>query len=278
MGTSKHTLAIVAITATLVGCSSRPLPAVTPTAPVESLRVYTTTAVYPLMADLTRAYSELHPMQRFDIRQGNYQVLLTQLQAGEITHFMSNHLSAASGLWAAPVGVDGLAIVVNPDVRITGVTLGELRAIYQGRITNWQDLGGARAEIVVLSRESGSGTRAEFDRMVMGYRQTTSNAMLATSSLHMMMQVAQTPGSIGYVSMGYVDAPARVLAVDGVLPTPQTVLNHRYPLRATLFVVGLGEPEGAYRAWLGWVQGLSGQAVVSGRYAPLMDVAPEPAR
>jgi phosphate transport system substrate-binding protein len=270
MSPSKRALAIVALTTTIVSCSGHPFPATTPTTSVEALRVYATTATYPLATDLTTAYNEANPLQGFDIYSANYQTVLERLRNYETPYFLSNHLSAESDLWAAPIGQDGIAIIVNSQVDRNTLSINHLRAIYQGHITSWSDLDGEEKDIVVFSRELGSGTRAEFEAMVMGYRRTTPNATIAASSAHMIEQVAQTPGSIGYVSMGHLDDRVKALAIDNILPTPETVFNNRYPLRATIFVVGLNEPEDRYRLLIGWMQSPLGQAVVAQHYAPLV--------
>jgi phosphate transport system substrate-binding protein len=85
----------------------------------------------------------------------------------------------------------------------------------------------------------------------------------------MVTSVAAEAGSIGYVSMSYVDESVRALSLDAIAPTLANVSSNLYPLRATLFVVGLGEPEGEYRYFIAWIQSQEGQAVVGQRYAPL---------
>ena len=266
----RRTLAIMAMTA-LVSCSSPKVPASTPTHTI-TLQIHTTTASAPLIRDLTSAYREVDPAFVFETERGDYQTLLDRLAAEAIPYFLSNHLPPESLLWAAPVAQDGIAVITHPDNPVTGLTSEQLRRIYQGQITNWDELGGPTQGITVLSREAGSGTRAAFERLVMGPRRTTPTAQLVPSSAAMLASTANLPGSIGYVSMGYTDTMnARVLLIDGNAPTPDTVAANIYPLRSTVFIVGREEPEGAYRAFIGWVQSGAGQAVVGERYAPLFD-------
>jgi phosphate transport system substrate-binding protein len=236
--------------------------------------IYTTTATYPLVVDLTTAYNESHPLQGFVIRYANYGTMLESLNNGDIFYFITSHLPVNSLLWAAPIGQDAIAIIVNADVDLRELTTGQLRAIYQGHITRWSELGGAQQAIIVFSREDGSGTRAEFERMVMGYRRTTANAFVVSSNALMAERVARQSGSIGYLSMGYLEDSVVTLALDGVLPTQNNVLNNLYPLRSMVFVVGLDEPEGRFRTLVGWMQSPEGQAVVAQRYAPLIPAVP----
>jgi phosphate transport system substrate-binding protein len=221
------------------------------------------------MNDLAAAYSQLYPYT-FDIVIGNYEAMVDGLNRGEIRYFLSNHLPADSPLLGWPIGQDGIAIIVHPDNRLAGLTTEELRSIYQGFVPNWREFGGQDMEIVVISREDGSGTRAEFERLVMGNRPTTLAAQIAPSSEAVMTSVAAQVGGIGYVSMGYLDSSVRALAVEGVLPTMETVYDNTYPLRSTLYFVGLEEPQDDYRLFIGWVQSPAGQAVVARQYAPLL--------
>jgi phosphate transport system substrate-binding protein len=245
------------------------IPAATPTTQTAALRLYTTTTALPLVRDLAAAYTQTQADVAFDISDGNYSAIIDQLASDETAYFLSNHLPIDSPLWAAPIGQDGIAIIVHPENPVGELTTEQLRTIYQGHVTNWRDLGGDDREIVVISREDGAGTRAEFDQLVMGDRRTTRSARVAPSSSAMVTSVAAESGAIGYVSMSYLDGQVKALSIDGVLPTPDTVYDNRYPLRSTLFFVGLTEPQTDYRAFIAWVQSPEGQAVVAQQYAPL---------
>jgi len=271
MKPTRRALAVIAFT-TLVSCSTA-APTSPPTAVSVTLKLYGTTATAPLVADLTINYALFDPAFKFETLTGNYQTMLDRLMAGEMPYFLSNHLppesQTALGLWAAPIGQDGIAIITHPDTPNTGLSLEQLRDIYQGRISNWSDLSGADIGIIVISREEGSGTRAEFERQVMGTRRTTQAARIAPSSAAVITSVANLPGSIGYVSMSYIDDSVKPLSIDSITPTLEHVADNTYPLRSTLFVVGLAEPESHYRAFIGWIQSPVGQGVVAQHYAPI---------
>ncbi|MFW5709254.1 MAG: substrate-binding domain-containing protein [Chloroflexota bacterium] len=270
MRPATRTLAIVALTTTLMSCSGQSLPATAPVTPEIVPRIYSTTAVSPLLNDLTIGFTDINPGLRIETRQANFQRALEQLYRREMAYFLTNHLPVDSPLWAAPIGQDSIAVIVHPDVNIESLSTEQLRLIYQGRLTSWQQVGGETEDIIVFSREEGSGTRAEFERMVMGYRPTTANARLVSSSTQMIESVLRQAGSIGYVSMGYLDKRLRPVAVNEVMPTPENVTSNIYPLRSTIFMVGLSEPEGIYRAFVAWSQGPQGQEVVETHYAPLL--------
>ncbi len=271
MRRAKRALAVVAFT--LVSCSTSAVPASTPTSDTVTLRLYATTAAIPLLHDLTTPYTEANPGIHFEIVTGDFQTVYDQLMTDRKGYLLTNHLPDGSGdnqLSAWPIGQDGIAVIVNPENPVTSLSTEQLRRIYLGHTTNWKEVGGADQPIVVLSREEGSGTRAEFERLLMGDRLTTQSAQIAPSSAAMASSVAQSAGSIGYVSMSYVDKTVQALKIDGVAPSTDTVFQNTYPLRSTLFVVGLAEPEDQYREFVGWIQSPDGQKEVGRHYAPLL--------
>jgi phosphate transport system substrate-binding protein len=274
MGTTKRTLAAVAFT--LVSCSSQILPAATPANHVTALRLYATTPAIPLIHNLTTTYSRLNPSLTFEITTGDYEAMVQEVMRDDSAYLVTNHLDTQSPLWAAPIGQDGLAVIVHPDSEIKALSSAQLRDIYQGWTSNWGDLGGKNGDIVVISREDGSGTRAEFESLIMGDRRTTSNAQIAPSSAAMVQSVARQPNSIGYVSMSYLNDTVHALTLDGAAPTLENVYNNIYPLRAILYVAGQHEPtaddglEAHFRAFIGWMQSPDGQALIAHGYAPLL--------
>jgi phosphate transport system substrate-binding protein len=265
----KRTLAIAAFA--LVSCSTQVLPASTPTPLTTPLRLYATTAAAPLIQDLITRYIEIAPNVRFETLVGDYEALLRVTLSDTDAYLLVCYLPADSDLWAAPLGQDGLAIITHPDTGLRDLTSDQLRRIYQGQITRWSELGGEDIPLIVISREDGSGTRAAFEHLVMGDRITALSAQVVSSSAAMVASVAQQPGSIGYVSMSYVDDRVRALRIDGSTLSADTVLDNTYPLRSTIYLVGAAEPQDeAYRYFIAWIQSMEGQAIVGAHYAPLL--------
>ena len=259
---------------TLVSCSSQVLPASTPTSDAAILRLYTTTATMRLANDLTLSYAQLYPSVSFDVLVSNYEGVVERALGEEHSYFLTNHLPAVETLplWAAPVGQDAIAVIAHPQNPVSGLTLRQVRGIYRGEITRWRDVGGADdGEIIVISREAGSGTRAEFERLVMGARGISASALIAPSSAAVVTSVAREPGAIGFVSMSYLDSSVRPLAIEGTSLTAESVSGNTYPLRTTLFIAGGEEPTlEDYRMFMGWVQSPAGQVVVARSHAPLL--------
>jgi phosphate transport system substrate-binding protein len=172
------------------------------------------------------------------------------------------------------VAGDAIAIVVHPDNPIDGLTIPQLSDIYSGKITNWRPVGGENRPIVLLSRESNSGTHVFFLEHVV--RQGRANdgtlfsadTLLMPSSEGISAEVRQNPNAIGYDGLGYVTADQKVVAVAPaagepyVLPSVDTVKNGSYPIARSLYIYTSGQPRGTILTYLEWILGSSGQAIV----------------
>jgi phosphate transport system substrate-binding protein len=233
------------------------------------LRLYATTSTLPLLRDLMSGYTRRSPGAAFETASGNLDSMLTRLLNGDTPYFLSTHLPESSELaplMAWPIAQDGLAIITHPANPTPTLTPEQLRRVYQGQINNWSEVGGPALDLMVVTREPGSGAGAEFERLVMGARHFSPSAQIAPSSAAMVEIVADRPGSIGYVSMSYLDGRIRPLRIDNILPTPETVTEALYPLRSTIYLIGLTEPEGAYLDFLLWSQSPAGQAIIGEQY------------
>lgn len=254
----------------LAGCHGEIAPAVTPAADVAVMQLGSSTATLPLAQDLTAHYAGVNPALRFELAVGNFATVSALTERAQPAWFLTNWLpgAAESDLWAAPLGHEAIVIIAHPELELRELTLEQLRAIFQGRGAG---TGLARGQALqVISREPGSGTRAIFERLVMGARRTTAAAMVAPSSAAMLASVARQPGAIGYLAAGWLDDRVQALRLDGVAPTAQSFADRSWPLRSTLYIAGAHEPQDArLRNFIAWAQGPAGQAVLAQRYVPL---------
>ncbi len=162
-----------------------------------------------------------------------------------------------------PVASDGIAVITNPANGVSGLTLDQLGKIYRGEITNWKDVGGADAEIVLLSRDSSSGTYEYFKEEVVGEdKNYAAAAKLLPSTQAIVEETKGNENAIGYVGVGYVTDDVKVLEIDGVAASIETVLAGEYPISRDLYVYSNGDPTGAGKAFLDWVLGDEGQKIV----------------
>ena len=142
----------------------------------------------------------------------------------------------ASGLVETVVALDGIAIVVNPENPVSDLDIDTIAKIYTGEITNWKDVGGNDAEIVLIGREAGSGTRDGFESITdtkdaCQYRQEL------TSTGDVINTVSQNPDAIGYASLSAVDETVKAIPVGGVEPTEETVLDGSYQIQRPFVMV-----------------------------------------
>jgi len=141
------------------------------------------------------------------------------------------------------VALDGLAVVVNPKNPIEKLTMDQLAGIFTGRIKNWKELGGTDMPIVVISRDTSSGTYETFHTLIMGKEQMAANVEYVNSNPQAHTRVKTTKGAIAYVGIGFVDANVKALKIDGILPTKKTISSGAYPLSRPLFLFTNGFPK-----------------------------------
>ncbi|MDD3407073.1 MAG: phosphate ABC transporter substrate-binding protein [Methanomicrobium sp.] len=161
------------------------------------------------------------------------------------------------------IAKDGIAIIVHKDNPVLEITTETARKIYKGDITNWKDAGGKDMAIVVVGRDSSSGTREFFSESVMNKEDYVLTQLEKNSNGAVKQTVAQTPGAIGYVSMGYLDSTVKGLLIDNVEPTVDNVLNGRYPVARGLNMFTKGEPKGISKDYLDFLLSPKGQAIVT---------------
>lgn len=246
--------------------------AVTPPPTPVTLRVAGSTAMLPLLSDLAAVYAEERPHVRLDIEGGSSRVGLERLEMREMDMAACSWLPPSEKDTpqphaAAPIAWDGIAVVVHPDNPVDELTLLQVRNIYAGWTLDWQDVGGAAGDILIVSREDGSGTRAVFEQQAMGEQPVTLTAIVMPASDAVVEYVARHTTAIGYVSMSYADPRSvKVLRIEGAYPTPATVRGGVYHLSRPLYLVTPGKPAGQARAFIDFALSPAGQAVVGKRY------------
>ena len=138
------------------------------------------------------------------------------------------------------VAIDGIAVVVDPANTVEDLTKDQLTSIYDGSVTNWKDVGGNDAPIVVVGREAGSGTRGAFEELLkLEDACKYSNELDSTGAV--MAKVASTPGSIGYVSLDVLDDTVKALKLDGAEPTEENIKAGKYFLSRPFVMATKGE-------------------------------------
>jgi phosphate transport system substrate-binding protein len=231
------------------------------------------------------AYMDSHPEVRIAVTGGGSGTGIAGLLNGTVQIANASREMSAEELERArsgglqpvrfTVARDAIAVVVNPANPVNRLTLEQISALYAGRITRWKELGGQDRPVVLLSRESNSGTYVYFLENVvrLGRKEDRSlfspETLLMPSSEGISTEVRQNPNTIGYDGLGYVTPEQKTLAVARdergpyVLPSASTVNNGSYPIARPLFMYTAGQPSGPVKEYLDWIAG-EGQALVKG--------------
>lgn len=191
----------------------------------------------------------------------------------------ADEISAAQGNGVEPVefvvAIDALAVIVNPKNPVDELTLPQLADIFTGRITNWKDVGGRDAPIVLVSRESNSGTHVYFLEEVVRLGEKDNKDIFAAATLMMpssvgiTSEVGRNPNAIGYDGLGYVTDDEKMIAVARdadspyVLPSVETGADGTYPLARNLYMYTAGEPAGVIAEYMDWIRGPEAQQIVA---------------
>ena len=142
----------------------------------------------------------------------------------------------AAGLKETILALDGIAIIVNPENNVSDLTIEQIAKIYTGEITNWKDVGGDDAEIVLIGREAGSGTRDGFESIT-DTKDSCKYRQELTSTGDVITTVAGNPNAIGYASLASVKDSVKALSVNGVAPSEATVSDGSYAVQRPFVLV-----------------------------------------
>jgi len=229
-----------------------------------TLTIAGSTSVQPFAEKLAETYMTAHPGLAINVQGGGSTAGVRAAETGAAQIGMSSrHLKESeASLHQVTIALDGIAIIVNAANPVAGLSRAEVAAIFAGEITRWNRIGGPDRPIHFVTREEGSGTRGAFEEMVMGKTEIAPRALVQDSNGAVREIVASDPDALGYISLGLVDRRVRAVAVDGVLPTHETILAKRYAVVRPFLFLSREEPAGAARAFIDYVLGPDGQRLL----------------
>ena len=171
------------------------------------------------------------------------------------------------------VANDAIVPVVHPKNKVTNLSIDQLSQIYQGKITNWKEVGGEDLKIIVISRDSSSGTFESWDHFVMKKAKVAPQAQMLASNGAIVTAVAKNRYAIGYLGIGYVNKSLKPLQVNGITASVQTALSKEYPMSRELYMYTDGDATGDVAKYIAFVKSEEGQKiVVKEGFVPLSDV------
>lgn len=228
------------------------------------------TSVQPLAEMMAKAFMDRHPGVRVNISGGGSSAGVRASAQGTVD------LGAASrdikiteqDLIPYAIARDAVAIAVHSSNPVSELSLEQVKKIYEGKITNWNEVGGDDKSIVVISREEGSGTRDCFESSVT--KEITDASLFFDSNGAVRSKVAAQSNAIGFLSLGYVEG-LKALALDGVEPTLETCMSGEYPVLRRLYLLSKEVPGGAVKAFLDFCRSDEGQRIAEQEgYIPLV--------
>jgi len=244
-----------------------------------TLRVSGSTTVNPVAADAAEALRKKGLKITVDA-QGGSGGGISQLSQGQVEVAMSSKPIADEDRAAAPkvdfvstqIGSDAVGIIVRREIFDGGVRSldrAQVRALFEGRIRSWKELGGPDVEVFVYDKEPGRGTREVIDKYLYGKDKAppppqSNNFAIVGGNEEGRAKVLSTPGGVTPLSTSFVTGFPKLaaVAVDGIEPTPEHIVDKTYPMFRPLFLITNGQPAGAARTFVDYVIGRDGQALV----------------
>ncbi|MFZ0004884.1 MAG: phosphate ABC transporter substrate-binding protein [Methanoregula sp.] len=281
--------ALLIVTILVAGCTSNSATTSTATATTpagsapaattqsETLTLTGSTTVLPIAQAVADNFSATHPNANIQVSGGGSGVGIQAIINNKVDIGMSSavvspaQLAQDSNMNIITIAHDGIAIIVNPKNSIPSITLDQVKAIYNGSITSWSSVAGAGVansnnQIVLVGRDSSSGTRTYFDQFVMKSTNDSMSMHEDNSNGAVLQEVAQTPNAIGYISIGYLDNTVKALPinVNGTLiaPSVATVKDKTYPIHRDLYMITNGQPTGLAADYINFLLSPAGQQIV----------------
>ncbi len=232
-----------------------------------TLRIAGGTAHIPVMKEAAKQIINFNPQIQISIAGGGSGLGIKQAGEGlvdignagrkpsddEIRNYNLNLVK-----WA----VDGVGVVVHPKNNVQSLTSTQLQDIYSGKISNWSEISGVDREINLYTRDEASGTREVFWKKALAKGDISARANVVVSNGAMKTAVAGDPFAIGFVSVGNMDSSVAPVALDGVVPSPESVRSGEYKVARGLYSLTKGEPSGLAKLFLEFIVSPTGQQIV----------------
>ncbi|MGM9922810.1 MAG: phosphate ABC transporter substrate-binding protein [Bacillus sp. (in: firmicutes)] len=240
-----------------------------PTGKAATISISGSTSVGPLVEKLAEKYKDENENTKIEVNQIGSSAGITNAISGVSEIGMSSRdlkeEEKSDGLTETIIAYDGIVVVAHRSNKVKDLTVEQVKQIFTGEITNWSELGGDDMEIVVVSREDGSGSRDAFQEIVgYGSGELTREAIIASGNGNIKTTVATNKHAIGFISFEYIDDSISTMKINGVESTAENVLANKYPLsRPFLFVHKEADLSGAGKQFIDYILSPDGQRIVS---------------
>jgi phosphate transport system substrate-binding protein len=227
-----------------------------------------------LVPQLAEQFKAQHPGTTFDIAAEGSTTGIAAIIDGTADIGMSSRRAKSSEVGAAAskgktmkphiVAYDGMAVILNSANPIKSLTKKQVEQIFTGDVTDWSAVGGSAGKISIYTRNTSSGTYSDWKELAMKKRDYAGGSQKMAGNEQIAAEVGKNPNGIGYVGMAYTKAGGvKVVPIDGVAPSQQTVLGKTYPYARPTFYYTNGEPSGLAKEFLDFTTGSGGQKIVA---------------
>ena len=250
----------------------------------ESIVIKGSTTVLPIAQVTLEAYMKANPGVNISLSGGGsgegIKALIDKSTdiANSSREIKGNEVELAKSKGVNPVetivAVDAIVPIVNPRNKVTNLSIDQLSQIYQGKITNWKEVGGDDLQIVVVSRDSSSGTFEAWSEMVLHKAKVAPRAQMQASNGAIVQAVSKNRYAIGYIGLGYINKAVKPLTVNGVQATAKTAISKEFPIARPLYMYTNGRPAGETAKFIRFILSPAGQSLVAkAGYVPLEGAA-----
>lgn len=233
------------------------------TAWAENIVIKGSTTVLPIAQKTAEAYMKENRGVKITISGGGSgngikAIIDGTTDIADSSRFIKNKevaMAVEKGVYPVPFGIayDCIIPVVHPGNKVKGLSLDQLKAIYKGEITNWKQVGGPDLKIVVVSRDTSSGTYEVWEEKVMKKERVYAGALLQASNGAVVQNVSKNKNAIGYIGLGYLDKSVKALSVNKIPGSEKTTLDGTFPISRALFMFTKGWPEGEVAKFINFV-------------------------
>ncbi len=236
-----------------------------------NLRIAGGTAHLKVMKDVAKVLQSENPALKISVAGGGSGVGVksvgeSMVEIGNSGRDLTKAEITKYGLIPHKIAIDGIAVVLHPENRVSNLTFEQLKKIFNGSVSNWQEFGGLNQKINIYTRDAKSGTRKTFAKLGLKKEKISRKSIVVNSNGNMKQAISNDKNGIGYMSVGYLDASVKGVAIEGVLPTLAKVKSGDYKIQRYLYSVTKGEPKGATKLFLDYLLGVKGQKIVTDRH------------
>lgn len=240
------------------------------------------TSVQPLAQDLSDVFSEIVPDITVEIQGGGSSLGIKNVNdgitdIGTSSRDLTDEEKSSMGLTEHIIAYDGITVVVHPSNSISNLSKDQIAKIFKGEIKNWKDIGGPDKEILIVTREEGSGTRTAFEELLGIQEKKDGNtislmspdALVADGTGAVKANIASKDNAIGYTSLGFVDDTIKKVSIDNVECTIDTIKSKVYPISRPFLMLTKGDIKPEVKSFLDFILSDKGQEIVGKSYVKL---------